>query len=205
MQVDVKELDCDFMAFSGHKMLGPTGVGVLYGKAELLEEMEPFLGGGEMIREVYLDRASWNEAPWKFEAGTPSISSVVAFTAAIDYLERLGMEAIRAHETELTGYALERLGEIPSISVYGPTEPGRRSGVVSFMERDLHPHDLSTILDTQGIAIRAGHHCAQPLMRRFGVVATARASIYLYNNRDDVDALVDGIRYARRYFGHDDS
>jgi cysteine desulfurase/selenocysteine lyase len=204
-RVDVKELDCDFLAFSGHKMLGPTGVGVLYGKTDLLQEMDPFLGGGEMIREVHLDRATWNDLPWKFEAGTPAIAPVIAFSAAIDYLEKLGMDAIRSHEIALTDYALQRLGELSFISVYGPDQPDLRSGVISFLDHEIHPHDLSTILDTQGIAIRAGHHCAQPLMQRFGVIAMARASLYLYNDRDDIDALVDALKYARRYFGYDDS
>ncbi len=204
-RVDAKELDCDFLAFSGHKMLGPTGVGVLYGKPDLLEEMDPFLGGGEMIREVHLDRATWNDLPWKYEAGTPAIAPVIAFSAAIEYLDKIGMDAIRNHEVALTEYAMQRLGELPFISMYGPEQPELRSGVISFLDHEIHPHDLSTILDTQGIAIRAGHHCAQPLMRRFGVIAMARASLYLYNDRDDVDALVDGLKYARRYFGYGDS
>jgi len=205
LAVDVKELGCDFMAFSGHKMLGPTGVGVLYGRGDLLDDMNPFLGGGEMILEVQLDHATWNDTPWKYEAGTPSISSAIALSTAVEYIEKVGINAIRDHEVALTDYALKKLGEIPSIKLYGPEDPGLRSGVVSFLDRDIHPHDLSTILDTRGIAIRAGHHCAQPLMKRFGVIAMARASLYLYNDRDDIDALVDGIKYARRYFGHDGS
>jgi cysteine desulfurase/selenocysteine lyase len=203
--VDVKDLGCDFLAFSAHKMLGPTGVGVLYGRGELMDEMEPFMGGGEMIREVYLDRATWNEVPWKFEAGTPAIASVIAFSAALDYLDEVGMDRIHEHEVALTAYALDRLRGLHYLKVFGPDDPALRSGVISFVDSDIHPHDLSTILDTEGIAIRAGHHCAQPLMRRFGVIATARASLYLYNDRDDVDALVEGIKYARRYFGHADS
>jgi len=202
LSIDVKEMRCDFLAFSGHKMLGPTGVGVLYGRAELLEEMDPFLGGGEMIREVHLDRATWNQIPWKFEAGTPAIAPVVALSSAIRYLENVGMQAIREHEIELTRYALERLGELPHLTLYGPKDPAERSGVISFTDDAIHPHDLSTILDSRGIAIRAGHHCAQPLMRRFGVVATARASFYLYNDRDDVDELVEGLKHARRYMGY---
>ncbi len=203
MKLDVKALGCDFLAFSGHKMLGPTGVGVLYGRSSLLEEMEPFMGGGEMIREVRLDSATWNEIPWKFEAGTPAIAPAIGLSAAIDYLDAIGIDAIQAHETALTDYAMHGMAEIPSITILGPDDPAIRSGVISFVDRDVHPHDLSTILDTRGIAIRAGHHCAQPLMRRFGLTATARASFYIYNDRDDVDSFLDGLRYARRYFGHE--
>lgn len=201
LPLDVKNLDADFVAFSGHKMLGPTGVGVLYGTPELLRAMEPFHGGGEMIREVYLDHATWNEVPHKFEAGTPNFADVAAFSAALEYLERTGMEAIRAHEIELTHYAMDQLRKIPSLRLLGPEDPSLRSGVVSFVDQDLHPHDLSQVLDQNGVAIRAGHHCAQPLMRRFNTVATARASFYLYNDKDDVDVLVESIRMARKYFG----
>jgi cysteine desulfurase/selenocysteine lyase len=153
-----------------------------------------------MIRDVYLDRATWNDVPWKFEAGTPNIAGVVAFAASIDYLRRLGMEAVRAHEVELTRYALDRLRDLGYLTIYGPADAAARGGVVSFTDSHIHPHDLSTVLDRQGIAIRAGHHCAQPLMRRLGVSATARASFYIYNGRDDIDALVEGLREARRYF-----
>jgi len=201
LPLDLKELDTDFVAFSAHKMLGPTGVGILYGKPDLLRAMEPFHGGGEMIREVMLDHATWNEVPHKFEAGTPNFADVAAFSAAIEYLERIGMEAIRAHEIELTRYAMDALRKIPSLRLLGPEDPSQRSGVVSFVDQDLHPHDLSQVLDQNGVAIRAGHHCAQPLMRRLKTVATARASFYLYNDRDDVDALVESIRLARKYFG----
>jgi cysteine desulfurase/selenocysteine lyase len=203
MPVDVQRLDFDFLAFSAHKMLGPTGVGVLYAKPDLLASMDPFLGGGEMIREVRHDRATWNEVPHKFEAGTPNIADVVAFSSAIEYLEELGMEAVRAHEQELCTYAMERLREVPSLTLLGVTDPARRSGVVSFVDRDLHPHDLSQILDQHGVAIRAGHHCAQLVMRSFNTVATARASFYIYNDHDDVDVLVDAIKKARRSFGFD--
>jgi cysteine desulfurase/selenocysteine lyase len=202
MPVDFSALGCDFLAFSAHKMMGPTGVGVLYGKPERLEEMEPLLGGGEMIREVHLDRVTWNDVPHKFEAGTPNIADVVAFAAAIRYLEKLGMEAVRAHERRLTAYALERLGGLGFLILYGPPSPERRGGVVTFNDPLVHPHDLSTILDQYGIAIRAGHHCAQPLMRRLNAVATARASFYVYNSEADVDALAEGLLEARRYFGH---
>jgi cysteine desulfurase/selenocysteine lyase len=201
LTLNLKSLDADFVAFSAHKMLGPTGVGVLYGKPELLRAMEPFHGGGEMIREVKLDHATWNEIPHKFEAGTPNFADVAAFSAALEYLERIGMEAIRAHEVELTRYAMDELRKIPSLRLLGPEDPNQRSGVVSFIDRDLHPHDLSQVLDQNGVAIRAGHHCAQPLMRRFNTVATARASFYLYNDRDDVDGLVESIRIARKCFG----
>ncbi|MDI6857681.1 MAG: cysteine desulfurase [Dehalococcoidia bacterium] len=200
MPVDVQEMDCDFLAFSSHKMLGPTGVGVLYARRELLEDMEPFLGGGEMISRVSLEDASWNEVPWKFEAGTPNIGGVIALGAAIDYLKALGMESVRAHEMELGRYALEALAGIPGVTVYGPKNADSRGAVVAFNYGDLHPHDIGTALDSYGIAIRAGHHCAQPLMARLGVVATARASFYIYNRTDEVDALARGIREAARFF-----
>jgi len=202
LPVNARSLDFDFLAFSAHKMLGPTGVGVLYARPEMLRSMRPFLGGGEMIREVTLDSATWNEVPHKFEAGTPNIADVIAFTAAVEYMERLGMDAVRAHEKDLIAYALKRLREIPSLRIFGPENPELRSGLVSFIDADVHPHDLSQVLDAHGVAIRAGHHCAQPLMRRFNTVATARASFYVYNDHDDVDALVTALREARKYFGH---
>ena len=198
--IKVRDLDADFLAFSSHKMLGPTGIGILYGKEVILNEMEPFLYGGEMIDEVYRDSATWNDLPWKFEAGTPNIADAIAFSPALDYLSNLGMDAIRRHEMELTAYAIEKLKEIDSITVFGPSDVRDRGGVVSFIDKDVHPHDLSTILDSRGIAIRAGHHCAQVLMRRLNVVATARASFYIYNTRDDVDQLIEGLKVARRYF-----
>jgi cysteine desulfurase/selenocysteine lyase len=201
MPVDFAALGVDFLAFSAHKAYGPTGVGFLVGKLELLDAMEPVLGGGEMIREVRLDFASWNDVPHRFEAGTPNIADAAAFPAALDLLEEVGMVAVRAHEVELVGYALERLTSLGWLDIHGPSDPERRSGLVSFYDRDIHPHDLAQILDTRGIAVRAGHHCAQPLMRRLGVPATARASFGLYTGRDDVDALVDGLVAARKYFG----
>ncbi len=199
--VDVAKLGADFLAFSAHKMAGPTGVGVLWGRPELLEEAEPILGGGEMIREVRLDDATWNDIPWKFEAGTPNIAGVVAFGAALEYIEKIGMEAVRAHEIELTRYALEKMSGIDRITVHGPAKAEERTGVVSFYDDLVHPHDLATILDLYGVAIRAGHHCAQPLMKRLGVVATARASFYIYNDKRDVDALISALGEARAYFG----
>lgn len=203
MPVDVKELDCDFLAFSSHKMLGPTGVGVLYARRRVLEEMEPFLAGGEMVSKVTLEEATWNELPWKYEAGTPNIADVVAFGAAIDYLEGLGMAEVRRHEAELTAYALETLARIPNLTLYGPRDVSIRGGAISFNYAGLHPHDLGTALDSYGIAVRAGNHCAQPLMRRLGIVATARASFYIYNRRDEIDTLAEGILEAARFFGND--
>lgn len=201
MPVNVQELGCDLFAFSAHKMLGPTGVGVLWGRTDLLDGMDPYMGGGEMIREVKLDSVTWNELPWKFEAGTPNIADVVAFGAAIDYLTELGMDAVRRHEVELTGYALEQLRPLKHLTLYGPTAASERAGVVTFNDADIHPHDLATILDHHGVAVRAGHHCAQPLVRLLGAVATARASFYVYNDTDDVDQLVLALREARKYFG----
>jgi cysteine desulfurase/selenocysteine lyase len=200
MPVDVQDLDCDFLAFSSHKMLGPTGVGILYAKRELLDGMDPFLGGGEMISRVTLEDATWNEVPWKFEAGTPDIGGVVALSAAVDYLEKLGMESVRAHEGELARNALDLLECIPGVTIYGPRDSGGRGAVVAFNYGDLHPHDLGTALDSYGIAIRAGHHCAQPLMARLGCVATARASFYIYNRLDEVETLAQGVREAARFF-----
>ncbi len=203
MPVDVQAMDCDFLAFSGHKMLGPTGVGVLYARYELLEAMQPYQSGGEMISRVRLEGATWNDVPWKFEAGTPNIAGVIAFGAALDYLSALGMDNVRAHEQELTAYALGRLRRLEDIISYGPQDPSQRGGVVSFNYPDIHPHDVGTILDRQGVAIRGGHHCAQPLMRRFDIAGTARASFYIYNTLEEVDALVEGIEKARAFFSHD--
>ena len=200
MPVDVQSVGADFYAFSAHKMLGPTGVGVLYARRELLEEMAPFLGGGEMIRKVTFEGATWNDLPWKFEAGTPNIADVIAFGAAIDYLDALGMDNVRRHEVEVTTYALERLRALDDVTLYGPDDPEQRGGVVSFNFGDLHPHDVGTILDRQGVAIRAGHHCTQPLMRCLGVTGTARASFYIYNTREEVDALIEGLKAARDFF-----
>jgi cysteine desulfurase/selenocysteine lyase len=195
----VQELDCDFLAFSGHKMLGPTGSGGLYGRGDLLEEMPPFHGGGEMIREVWIDRATWNQIPYKFEAGTMNIAQQVGLGAAIEYLENLGMDNVREHEIELTKYALERIADAGA-TIYGPKDLSERGGVVSFTLEEVHPHDMATIIDQEGVAIRAGHHCAQPLMRRYDVPAMARASFYIYNTTEDVDVLVDSLDKAKGWF-----
>ena len=200
LPVDVQAIGCDFYAFSSHKMLGPTGVGVLYGRRELLEEMEPFLGGGEMIKKVTYEGATWNDLPWKFEAGTPNIADVIAFGAAIDYLSDVGMDNVRQHEIEITEYALRRLSELDDMVIYGPRDVAQRGGVISFNYGSLHPHDVGTILDRHGVAIRAGHHCTQPLMRTLGVTGTARASFYLYNTLEEVDVLVDALNAAREFF-----
>lgn len=201
MPVDLKELDVDFYAFSAHKMLGPTGVGVLYGRRELLEKMRPFILGGEMILKVTFDEVTFADLPHKFEAGTPNIADVVAFDAALTYLESLGMEQVRNHEIELTGYAIERLRGLPGLEIQGPLDPNLRGGAISFTDPDVHPHDIGTFLDSRGIAIRSGHHCAQPLMKTLGMVATARASLYIYNDESDIDALVEALEEMRRYFG----
>ena len=199
---DVTELGADFLGFTAHKMLGPTGLGVLWGREDLLDAMPPFLGGGEMIRDVRLDGFTPNELPWKFEAGTPPIAETVGLSAAIDYLDSLGMEAVRAHEIELTAYAMRSLKERfeDDITIHGPSEPGLRGGVVSFSFKDLHPHDVSQVLDQWGVCVRAGHHCAKPLMRRLGVGATARASFYVYNDEADVDALADALDKTAELF-----
>jgi cysteine desulfurase/selenocysteine lyase len=198
--VNVQALDVDFLAFSGHKMLGPTASGGLYAKREHLEAMDPMFGGGEMIREVFKDHSTWNEVPFKFEAGTMNIAQEVALGAAVDYLEALGMTNVRAHEEEITAYALDKLLEAGA-TVYGPKDPSVRGGAVSFWYRDVHPHDLAQVLNDEGIAVRAGHHCAQLVMRRFGVPATARASFYVYNTNDEVDALVAALAKAQDVFG----
>ncbi|MCH7824439.1 MAG: cysteine desulfurase [Acidobacteria bacterium] len=199
--VNVETLDCDFYAYSPHKALGPMGIGVLWARRDLLEEMDPFLGGGEMIRNVTLERSTWAGVPHKFEAGTPSVADAVGLGAATDYLMDIGMENIRAHEKYIISYAMERLAELPFIRFFGPRDPVDRCGLVSFIDTDIHPHDLGTIVDQHGVAIRAGHHCAKPLMHRLGVVATARASFYIYNDRNDVDALIDSLLAARKVFG----
>lgn len=200
LPVDVQALDCDFLAFSGHKMCGPTGIGVLYGKRELLEAMPPFLGGGDMIKEVFLESATWNELPWKFEAGTPAIAQAIGLGYAVDYLNSMGMEAIHRHEQEIVRYALEALSQVDGLTLYGPPAE-MRGGVTTFNIPGVHPHDVSTILDSEGVAIRAGHHCAQPLMRRYNVAATARASFYLYNVPEEVDVLIGALEKARVIFG----
>jgi cysteine desulfurase/selenocysteine lyase len=199
--VDVQALDVDFYAFSGHKMLGPTGSGVLYGRRQLLETMPPFLGGGEMIREVTATGFTTNDLPYKFEAGTPNIAEAIGLGAAVEYLQNVGLEKIRQHEKELTQYTLDRLSEIIEVKIYGPREAGHRGGLVAFTFSDIHPHDLATFFDQEGIAIRAGHHCAMPLHKHLGLSATARASFYLYNTRDEVDALVATLQKAKKFFG----
>ncbi len=198
--VDVNELGADFLAFSAHKMLGPTGIGVLWGKLEALEETEPFEGGGEMISDVTLHEASWAEIPHRFEAGTPPIIEAVGLHAAIDYLDSIGMDKVFAHDLELTEVALNRLGDVPGLTVQGQTDLGDRGGVISMVMEGVHAHDLATILDEADVSVRAGHHCAKPLMRRLGVAATARASFYVYNTEDDIDALVAGLRRAGELF-----
>ena len=200
MPVDVKNMDCDFLVFSAHKMLGPTGVGVLYAKKEILEKMRPFMGGGDMIKEVFKFHTNYNEVPYKFEAGTPNIADVVGFGAAIDYLQKIGMENIRKHEIDLTEYALESILSINHLTVYGPRDPNYRGGVISFNIADIHPHDLATIMNDHGIAIRSGHHCAQVLMQRLDVPATSRASFYIYNTKEEIDKFVNAIKEAGRIF-----
>ncbi|WP_164668213.1 cysteine desulfurase [Virgibacillus doumboii] len=198
MKVDVKDLDCDFYAFSGHKMCGPTGIGVLYGKKEHLENMEPVEFGGEMIDFVNLYDSTWKELPWKFEGGTPIIAGAVGLGAAIDFLNEVGLDNIAAHEHKIAAYAMEKIRAIDGITVYGPEE---RAALVTFNLDDVHPHDTATVLDAEGVAVRAGHHCAQPLMKWLDVTATARASFYLYNTEEDIDRLVDGLLKTKEYFG----
>ena len=199
--VDVQALGADFYAFSGHKMCGPTGIGVLWGRRDMLERMSPYQGGGEMIHIVGRDASSWADVPHKFEAGTPNIAGAIGLGAAIDYLAGIGMDVIVRHEQDIMAYAAERVGAIPGIRIFGPYAPAERSAVLSFTLGDAHPHDISTILDMQGVAVRAGHHCAQLVMKHFGVPATARASFYLYTTRDDIDRLVDGLGEVRAIFG----
>src|SRR6266849_3647618 len=200
MPVDVRDLDLDIYGFSGHKMCGPTGIGVLWARRSLLEAMPPFLGGGDMIKKVTLHEASWNDLPWKFEAGTPSVAEGIGLGAAVDYLEKLGMDQVRTHERTLVDYALEKLQEIPGIIIYGPRDPEIHGGAISFTIPDIHPHDLATLVDRDAIAVRAGHHCTQPLMDRPGVPATTRASFYIYNQPGEVDQLVIGIQKAQKVF-----
>jgi len=199
MPVNVQELGCDFYAFSGHKMCAPTGIGVLYAKEEWLEAMDPYHGGGEMIRSVWWDRATWNDIPYKFEAGTPNIAGAIALGTAIDYLQHIGMEAIHQYEVALTNYALQKLKAIPGFRIFGSAP--QRGGVISFYVGKIHPHDVAQFLDADGIAVRAGHHCAQPLMRKLGIPATARASFYFYNIPEEVDALVASIQRLKEFFG----
>ncbi|AJK86617.1 MULTISPECIES: cysteine desulfurase [Lysinibacillus] len=201
MKIDVQDLDVDFLGFSGHKMCGPTGIGVLYGKKEHLEKMEPIEFGGEMIDFVGLYDSTWKELPWKFEGGTPIIAGAIGLGAAIDFLTEIGLDNIAEHEHKLVGYAMDQLETIDGLKIFGPRDPMKRCGLVTFNLDDVHPHDVATVLDMNGIAIRAGHHCAQPLMKCLQQVATARASFYLYNTEEDIDRLVAGLRSAKEYFG----
>ena len=198
MKVDIKNLDCDFYTLSGHKMLGPTGVGVLIARKNILEKMDPFMGGGEMINTVNMDKSTWNEVPWKFEAGTPNIAQVIGLGASIDYLEKIGIENIHQHEQELLHYGLKLLEQNKNVNLYGGAE--NRGGVIPFNVKNIHPHDLAKFLDTDGICIRAGHHCAQPIMNKLEISATARASFYLYNTKEDIEKLVEGIEKTVRIF-----
>ena len=199
MPVDVQALDCDFLVFSGHKMCGPTGIGVLYGRRDLLEQMPPFMGGGDMIREVHMDGSRWNSLPWKFEAGTPAIAEAIGLGAAVDYLSELGMPWVREQEHALVNYAVEKLSQVEGLRIIGP-DGDQRGGVVAFTLDDIHPHDIAAILDSEGIAIRAGHHCAQPIHDHFGIVATARASFYFYNTFEEVDRLVAAMEKVQSVF-----
>ena len=200
MKVDVKDLGADYYAFSGHKMCGPTGIGALWARRDLLDSMEPYQGGGEMIHFVGRDESSWATVPHKFEAGTPNIAGAIGMGAAIDFLSEVGMDAIAEHEQKLLGYALERMNKVDGICIYGPQSPDEHSALISFTLGDAHPHDISTILDSEGIAVRAGHHCAQLAMQHFGISATARASIYLYNTESDIDRLIEGLEQVRSIF-----
>jgi cysteine desulfurase/selenocysteine lyase len=199
LPLDVQALDCDFLSFTGHKMCGPTGIGVLYGKRDLLEAMPPFMGGGDMIRRVTLDGSNWNDLPWKFEAGTPKIAEAIGLGAAVDYLSELGLDEIQAHEQEVTGYALEALSEVSGLRLLGPSA-GQRSGLAAFTLEGVHPHDVAELLDKDGVAVRAGHHCAMPLHQRLGINASARASFYLYTTRQEIDTLVTGLHSVRQVF-----
>jgi cysteine desulfurase/selenocysteine lyase len=200
LNIDVQDLDCDFLGFSGHKMCAPTGIGVLYGKKHLLENMEPVEFGGEMIDFVGLYESTWKELPWKFEGGTPIIAGAIGLGAAIDFLQEIGLDNILEHEHKLAAYALEKMSTIEGLAIYGPKEAEKRAGVITFNLSDVHPHDVATVLDAEGIAVRAGHHCAQPLMKWLDVSATARASFYLYNTEEDIDKLVEGLVKTKEYF-----
>jgi cysteine desulfurase / selenocysteine lyase len=200
MKIDVQDLDCDFLAFSGHKMCAPTGIGVLYGKKHLLENMEPIEFGGEMIDFVQLQESTWKELPWKFEGGTPIIAGAIGLGAAIDFLTEVGLENIAEHEHKLAAYALDKMSAVEGMTIYGPLDAAKRAGLITFNLNDVHPHDVATVLDAEGIAVRAGHHCAQPLMRWLKASATARASFYLYNTEEDIDKLVEGLVKTKEYF-----
>ncbi len=201
MRINAKQMGCDFLVFTGHKMLAPMGTGVVFGRRELLEKYGPFLGGGDMIREVKFDGSTWNDIPWKFEAGTPNVECGVGFSAAIDYLNKAGLENIRAHEVELTAYAHKRLGEIPGLRIFGLADASKKGGVVSFKVDKVHPHDIATVLDEDAIAVRAGNHCAQPLVNLLGEIATTRASFYLYNTKEEIDRLAQAVARAAKIFG----
>ena len=203
IETDVQDLDCDFLVFSGHKMLGPTGIGVIYIKSQILESMEPFLFGGEMVKKVSYEDATWNDLPMKFEAGTPNIADAIGLGEAVKYLSKIGMKTIRDHEIALTKYALDAFKELEEIEIYGPKDTSVRGGIITFNSSDVHPHDMGTALDQLGIAIRAGHHCAMPLTRKLGLTATARASFYIYNTEEDIDRLVSGIKNTLDYFNND--
>jgi cysteine desulfurase/selenocysteine lyase len=200
MRVNSREMDCDFMAVSGHKMLGPTGIGVLYGKTRLLENMPPFLGGGEMIKEVHTSGATWKDLPYKYEAGTPNIAGAIGLGAAVDYLRKIGMENVQEHEKEITGYAISKMSQVKGLTIYGPRDVEHRVGVVSFNLGDIHAHDLASIMDEEGIAIRSGHHCAQPLMEFLNIPAASRASFYIYNTKEEVDIFINALEKARKLF-----
>ena len=200
MKVDLDTLGCDFFAFSGHKMLAPTGVGILWVRKSVLQTMRPFHGGGDMIREVHKYETTWNELPYKFEAGTPNIADVIGFGAAIDYLTKIGMDNVRQHEIELTKYAMEKFSKIPGLQIYGTKDITKRGGVISFNFADVHPHDVADIIDKEGISLRSGHHCAQVLMERLSVAATSRASFYIYNTKEDIDALINSLNTVAKVF-----
>jgi cysteine desulfurase/selenocysteine lyase len=200
MPVDVQRMKCDFMVFSAHKMLGPTGVGVLYVKREILDKMKPFIGGGDMIKEVHKHGTIYNDLPYRFEGGTPNIADVIGFGSAIDYLNKVRMDRVRQHEIDITSYAIKAVTDVKGVTLYGPPNPNHRGGVVSFNISDIHPHDLATIMNEQGVAIRSGHHCAQILMERLGVSATSRTSFYIYNTREEVDIFINALNHARRLF-----
>jgi len=200
MKVDVEKLGCDFFAFSGHKMLGPTGIGILWVRKSILETMNPFHGGGDMIREVHKYETTWNDLPYKFEAGTPNIADVVGLGAAIDYLSKIGMDNVREHEIELTSYAIEKLSNVKGLHIYGTKDISKRGGVISFNFADVHPHDVAQIIDGEGIAVRSGHHCAQVLMERLNVAATSRASFYIYNTKEEIDKLINSLNKVAKVF-----
>jgi cysteine desulfurase/selenocysteine lyase len=200
MPVDVQRMNCDFLVFSAHKMLGPTGVGVLYVKKEILDKMKPFIGGGDMIKEVHKHGTIYNDLPYRFEGGTPNIADVIGFGSAIDYLSKVGMDKVRQHEIDITSYAIKAVTDVKGITLYGPSNPNHRGGVVSFNISDIHPHDLATIMNEQGVAIRSGHHCAQILMERLDVSAASRTSFYIYNTKEEVDIFINALNHARRLF-----